>query len=85
MGYAIYDCGRPYIWRIWDSKREAERELDDLLRYYPKNDPWRKRLALRKVAGSEKEGQEEAQSQEGGAEEERYVKALRLRRAMKPR
>lgn len=40
---------RRYIPRLWPEKKEAERELEDLLRYYPAEHPWRKRLVLIQV------------------------------------
>ncbi len=49
MGWVIYDVGfrRPYVPRVWASKEEGSRELEDLLRPYPADHVWRQRLVVR--------------------------------------
>ncbi len=48
-GWVIYDLGvsRPYLPKIWRDQAEAEADLEALVRPYPVNHMWRKRLILR--------------------------------------
>lgn len=54
MGFAIFNGKRQYIPRVWGTRREAEKELHDLLRIYPKDNPWYARLSVQEVKAREK-------------------------------
>lgn len=60
MGFAIFNGKRQYVPRVWRHRREAEKELRDMLRIYPKDDPWHARLSVQEVKASEKTRQEAA-------------------------
>ena len=47
-GYVIMDAhtGRPYIPRIWPTARQAELELNSLIRGYPPEHEWHRRLSV---------------------------------------
>lgn len=53
---------RPYIARGFASKRIAQQELNDLLRYYPEDDHWRSALFVGEIsAGAQSPSSEEDQ------------------------
>jgi len=43
-GWVIFDRKRQYICVYYKTEQEAAREMEDLLRYYPPDHEWRKRL-----------------------------------------
>jgi hypothetical protein len=58
MAWAIFDrgqrlraIGEAYIARAWTTRDEARRERSELLRGFPPNHEWRKRLYVRDVEG----------------------------------
>lgn len=54
-GYMIVDCdmGRVsvYIHAVFPTRKEAERERADLLRYFSASSPWRKQLCIKTPEG----------------------------------